>query len=1148
MTSMKSSLPRYIFFRLILFISFISASSVSSFALEASHYAANSVLAEGRWGKISVTETGMYSISRRQLASWGFTDFDNVKIFGYGGAPISTTLNDAQIDDLPQIPVLRLNDRILFYAQGPTTWRDANMSYLTYRQYQHPYSTAGYYFITDRSDIEPVEMEKEQNTIQPQASEISTFTEHIFYEQELFSPGETGNYLLGDDFRYNTSQTFDFTLDGYRPNGPVTVLTSFGAAVTGSTRSRLLFTVNGKELAQTSSDEISTISSEYDNVRTCETQKQFSLDDENLEFGITFTYSGSVSIARLDHITINYERTLDMEGLSSLQFRTDADTRNSVCNLDGTSDDTHIWDVTTSHVPVEVEYTAAGNDAARFAPASSGYHEYVAFNESGQFPTPTFSGMVSNQNLHASEIPDMIIISPREFLEQAERIADMHRQIDTMRVLVVDHALIFNEFSSGTPDVMAYRKLAKMFFDRGTSSDGHKLGYLLLFGRGSYDNRGITQQVSNNPYPRLLLWQSDTGANEQTSYCSDDILATLSDGSNTSNVQSRDMDISVGRMPVKSVTEATQVVDKLLNYIANQDLGSWKNNIIVVADDSDNNVHMIQADTCINKMNSNGGSDFVINRLYTDSYPISDDGSGNKYPEARKQMFKLLDDGALSLIYVGHANPVSWTHEGLLNITDMNNMYLKHLPMFVTATCEFTRFDANEVSGGEILFLNPRGGAISLVSTTRVVYIANNGDFSKEFGKHLFERDENGNFLRMGDVYTLTKNGLNDTNKLRYVYVGDPAMRLTYPSSHIAIESINGIEPTEETMPEFMARQTITVKGSIYDTKGNKDTSFNGTVYPTLFGAEQPVTTYGNQENEPYMYNERSNKLAITKDSVQNGEFTFSINLPSEVDYDNFSPALLSLYAYSDNQVEANGSNSNFYIYGYDETIPADTIGPDIRAMFLNSESFANGNDVNESPMLVVEVYDESGISFSTSGIGHQMTIMLDNKTTYSDVSSYFTPEISPSGSSETGGFVYYPLENLSEGMHTLRFKVWDTFANSSERTISFNVVDGLKPELYDVYTTSNPASVEANFYLRHNRPDAMITVSLEVFNLMGQLVWNTQQTGRSDMFTSFPITWDLTDNAGRRVQRGIYVYRAGISTNGTQESTKAKKIAVAAE
>ena len=135
--------------------------------------------------------------------------------------------------------------------------------------------------------------------------------------------------------------------------------------------------------------------------------------------------------------------------------------------------------------------------------------------------------------------------------------ASLHEQIDTMRVLVVDQALVFNEFSSGTPDVMAYRKLAKMSYDRGTSSDGHKLGYTLLFGRPLYDNRGITSVAQSLDYPRMLMWQSDDGANENSSFCSDDILACLSDGSNTDNVSLRGMDIAIARMPVKNIRPAT---------------------------------------------------------------------------------------------------------------------------------------------------------------------------------------------------------------------------------------------------------------------------------------------------------------------------------------------------------------------------------------------------------------------------------------------------------------------------------------------------------------------------------------------------------------------------------------------------------------
>ena len=1134
-------LLRYFFISIILCCGALKVS-----ALDASHYATNSVLSAGRWVKVSVSETGIHAISNATLAEWGFPDPAAVKIFGYGGAPVSTLLDEKQIDDLPQIPVLRTSSGLIFYAQGPVTWKEKNSNGVFYKQYQHPYSTAGYYFITDRSDIETVALPSE-HIPQGSGETVTTFTDRLFHETELFSPGETGNYLLGEDFRYNTTQTFDFNLSGWVKGSSITVMTGFGAMAPGGS-CRLTFRQNGNSIESSSSDNISSQYAEYAHVNTVETTKKFVPGSEKLSYSVTFNYTGVASIARLDYITVNYSRHLDMGGVSQLQFRTPADgSAESVYNISGYSQGMHVWDVTTSHAPVEVAYATSGTNAS-FTPSSSGAREYVAFNEGGGFPSPSLVGSVANQNLHAEPIPDMIIITPGEFIDEARRVASLHEQADTMRVLVLDHSLIFNEFSSGAPDAMAYRKIAKMFFDRGTDNEGHRLGYMLLFGRALYDNRNITSVAQSLKYPRLLMWQSDDGYNDERSFCSDDILACLSDGSSTSNVHSRGMDIALGRMPVKNVSEAEVAVDKLVKYVTRPDFGSWKNNVIVLADDGDDAVHMEQSDTAIVRMMANGGENYVYNRIYIDAYKINSDGSGNKYPDARRQMFKLLNDGALVFNYVGHGNPVSWTHDGILTWTDINNsMDYNHIPFLFTATCEFSRIDASSVSGGEIMFLNERGGAIALYTTTRPAYISQNGTLTDRYGRQLFSRDDNGQYRRIGDIYRLSKNSINDTNKLRYVLLGDPAMRLAYPTYHAVIESINGIEPTEENMPEFKARQLITVKGSIYDDNGKKATTFNGTVFPTLYDAERSVETNGNQDGTKYVYDERSNKLAMTKDSVTNGEFSFSINIPSEISADNYRPAQLSLYAYSEDGKEANGSNSNFYIYGYDDSVTGDTIGPDIKVMYLNNEDFTEGSDVNESPMLIAEVYDRSGLNFSSAGVGHQMTLLLDDVTTLSDVSSYFTPEMAPDGEG-SGGYIHYPLEDIADGMHSLRLKVWDTFANSSERTITFNVINGLAPKLYAVYAYPNPARSEANFYLRHNRPDAYITVTIYVYNLMGQLVWSTTESGRSDMFNSFPITWDLTDLSGRRLQRGIYLYRAGISTDGVQETTESHKIAITAE
>lgn len=1138
-------------------------------ALDASFYATQSKLAAGNWVKIKVDESGIYAITESTARSWGFSGTSNLKIFGYGGAPISTVLNSSQKDDLPQIPTYRANGKIYFYAQGPTTWTYASTGSMQFTQKQHIYATAGYYLVSDRSDIEPLTVETQSTALSTSGNTTTTFIDRLFHEQELYSPGETGNLLLGEDFRYNTSQTFKISTPGCVPESNVKVQTAFAAKVVGGSSSLLKFSYNGNALTTASTDYLKTISSDdsYTHCTLATPVKQFSASGESFDWKIDFTCNGTVlSMARLNYITVNYTRNLNITG-SDFPFRSTVG--NTILSLSGAKSSTLVLDVTDTSVPTLVECTSSGS-TLQFTPSSSGLREYRAFDPDGSLPAPEKVGNVENQNIHGDSIPDMIIITPSEFSAQADRIAQLHTTYDSMRVLVITPELIYNEFSSGTPDVMAYRKMAKMFYDRGTDTQGHCLRYLLLFGRSSYDNRQLTSTVKSDSYPRLLEWETAVGDYDNSSYTTDDILGSLMDNSSESNMSDPrygGMSIAVGRMPVKSVSEAKTVVDKLYSYVTESDFGSWKNNVIMIADDGDSGTHMRQSDNAISHMRNSGGNDYQFGRIFLDAFKQISDGSGNYYPDARKKMFQKLDEGAIMLHYIGHANTKSWTHDGLLNITDINNMYLKHWPLFYTATCEFSRVDADEVSGGEILFLNGRGGAIALLSTVRPTYISDNAIMSNAFGDYLFKRDADNNFMRIGDIVKLTKNNAvyssgsstayANTNKLRYILIGDPAMRLAYPTYSVKLDKINGQDVDESNMPELKARQTMVVTGSIYNTKGEKATNFNGTIQPTLYDAEQSIETNGNQAHnestgpiDKYVYQERVNRLAVTKDSIKNGEFTVKLNIPSETlnptSYDNYSTALISFYANSNDGIEANGSNDQFYIYGYDEDVTADTIGPEISLFALNSESFNSGDNVNESPMVIANVADESGINFSTSGIGHQMTLLLDEKTLYSDVSTYYTPVASSDGKS--GGTINYPLEDLSAGNHTLRLKVWDNFCNSSEKTISFNVVTGLKPQIYDIYTTASPAHTEANFYLTHDRPDATITVRLSIYNLLGQEIWTTTETGKSDMFTSFPITWDLNDAAGRRVQRGIYLYKASISTDGVQESTKTKKMAVAAE
>ena len=1130
----------------------VASCVLTSNALDQSFYAQSSKLSSGKWVKISVSESGIYQITADDIRSWGLgSDLSQIHVFGYGGAPLSEIMRDDNYaDDLPQMPIVRTNDAILFYGQGIVTWKNLSPS-IPQLQVQHPYAKQSIYFVTNDSRFSDIEIT--QGETNPTGSVMTTYTGRMFHEQDIINPGEAGRAFLGENFLNNKSQTFKFTLDGLVEGSTVRVLTIFGAQ-TSKNASTISYAYNGKSLPTTDNDLIGNASSlAHDHYLTTKTAgaKQFVLEGtKDLNYTVTYSNSGTAYLARLDYITVNYERELEMGG-SSLVFGLDNASMEQRYRIAGGSASTRVWDVTLPFAPVQMNISAV-EGSVEFTPDKMGRREFVAFNETGSFLRPKLFADVPNQDIHSEPTPDMIILAPSAYLEQARRVAALHEKIDKFRVLVLDHEKVFNEFSSGMRDAMAYRRLCKMFFDRGLSEDGHKLGYLLLMGAGSYDNRLIGTNSTVLGYPSLLTWQSERGDNEDSSITTDDYYGLLDDGSGIGHEEK--LSIAVGRMPVKSVADARTAVNKLEKYVTKPAYGAWKNQVLVVADDENGGIHMEHSDSLIYRARRNGGQDIVFNRVYIDAFESVSNGGARYYPGARNKMFTTLNEGVLWWNYIGHASTQNWTGEGLLMRSDVETqLFYKHLPVLYAATCEYSRFDGATLSSGERIFMNANGGAIAVLCPVRLAYINQNGYLSYALSKYMFSQDESGKPRRIGDIMRLAKNEVcksTTDNYRRFFVLGDPAMRLAYAPYTAKIEKINGQPVDDENMPVFKAREQVEFSGKIVNHKGELESNFDGAIISTLFGPEQSVTTHGytsdkNTTGVPFTYNDRPNRLAINVDTVIGGEFTVRIIIPSEVDneYDDYSPSLINLYAYDRrDSIEAKGANSSFYIYGYEEEQATDTIGPKIIVMGLNSEEFVDGSDVNESPLLLATVSDESGVNFSSAGIGHNMSLTLDGSTSYNDLVSYYTPSFAEEG---TLGDIRYQLNDLSPGLHTLRLRVWDVYNNVGEKTISFNVVRGLAPEIGEVYATSNPASIETSFYVKHNRPDAVVNVTIEVYDLMGRMVWSSSQSARSDMYTSIPVTWDLVDLNGRRVPRGIYVYRATISTDGIQEATVGKKLAI---
>ena len=1104
-------------------------------ALTPATYATSSRLSTGNWAKIEVTESGMQLISNATLKRLGFSDPDKVNVYGFGGRVLPERLYEGMTDDLPIVPSLRTPSGIVFFGHNCISWE--SNSHTTYRHSNNPYSDHSYYFISDSDPSRATPGETE--TVSTDGSVITQFTERIAHEQDLIAPTNTGRTLLGEDFRTQKKRDFSFNLPGN--TGAAVVTVCFGANTTNGTSS-IMISANGERLSSTNSDIIPAVTSSSTLYQTTTTIKEVTDPGERLSLTIEYTSSGALFTAALDYIEVEYERELKLQG-NELYFYL-SPTTNTTARLSNCNESTVIWDVTDPINPKKVNHTLSGSDAS--FTVAAGYGEYVAFNANGISRQAESAGKVTNQDIHGMETPGMVIVTPEAFKTAAQKIADLHAATDGLKVAVVTDQQVYNEFSSGTADLSAYRKMLKMWYDRSLSTGEDYTRYCLLFGRPSYDNKIVTPTVKTAGYPRIPIWQS-TSNTKGSSYSTDDFIGMLEDNPGTLNMASATIHVAVGRMPVKSVAEANTAVSKLDKYIRSPKLGSWRNNVMIIADDQDSGEHLDQAETVYSAMTSNGnGANFVYEKLYLDAYKLSYGATGAVYPEAKQRMFDKINEGVGYVDYIGHANPRSWGHESLLTWTDLNSMSNSNLPFIYAATCEFMRWDDDEVSGAEVMWLTPEAGVIGMICPSREVLIRSNGVLNANTAKYVYMRKPDGTAMRMGDVMVNGKNDYTgDTNKLRYGLMGDPAMSVLSPSHLVTVGSINGKDVKDAgDFPVIPARSSFDISGKITDFDGNQKEDFTGIVEIQLYDSESVITTNGNgAEGVVSTYNDRRNRLFTGRVRVKNGEWTATINMPPEIQ-NNYSPALVSLYAYDENGLEANGAFDKFYIYGYDETAPEDYEGPSIEEFYLNTADFTDGSPVSPSPILHAKFSDPSGINVSDFGIGHNMIISLDDKEYYNDVSLYFTSD----ADNPLAGSVSYPLSGIEPGEHTLKFTVWDNANNSSSKELTFSVSASWLPAITRLATDVNPATTSVNFLVVTDGANGNMDCKIEVYDLVGKRVWSGESASLSTSGTSATIGWDLCDDNGNRVGRGIYIYRAIVTTPEGATIVKSSKLAVAAQ
>ena len=1108
---------------------------------DSSRYASESVLNSGKWVKIQVAEDGIYKLTAADLKKMGFSNLDKVAVYGYGGWPLDEDFSTTYIDDVPEVAVWRGADYLLFYGKGPRKW-EYSFSDKSFIHTNNPYSNYGYYFVTEK--------ETAGRTMEKAASaagatlQVTTFDDYVLHEEELVSVNSSGRELYGESFTSTLSRDFTISVPGItNDEGKATL--SFISRGNGT----ITMNVDGNALI---SGSVSVPSDEYEVARELYRERAWTADKgETVKVNIGYSTTGHKNV-HLNYFRLQMKRQLKVYDnytfFRSLSARGNA----SRFVIQGADASTLVFDVTDGVNPQQMETSLNGTELSFSIPASASLREFVVVKPS-QIKAPVTVGEVANQNLHALPQQDMIIIAQPNFTTQAERLAEAHRTKDNLTVRVVTPESIYNEFSSGTPDATAYRRFMKMFYDRQTSeADAPK--YLLLFGDGSFDNRKLTSAWKSVDMSNMLLTYQTEESLNQYSYVVDDYFGFLDDANNGEEIYEQKVDIGIGRFPVRTVAQATNAVDKVISYIENKNTGAWKNNLCFMADDGNNADrftigHMEEADSLADHLNRDH-PELMIHKLYYDAY--KKDKTAGSYPDVRANLQKLLKDGLLLFNYTGHGGTTALSDEKVVTQTDIAQYTYPCLPVWVTATCDFTRFDNVETSAGEDVFLNAKSGGIALFTTVRVAYRPYNAYIDSHLLHNLFSR-VNGRKRSLGDAMkamkrSLVASGSYNTNRVKmgFCLIGDPAVKLAYPEYGMKVTAING-QPVGETPVSFKALEKITVEGEVLDVSGQLATDFTGIVNPTVKDSKMTVTCLknNNQDDSPaFTFTDYPNTIFIGNDSVRNGKFSFTFTVPKDISYSNLQ-GKMNLYAVdTESGDEAQGNFDNFIVGGTSDTAETDTIGPEIRALYLNDTTFVDGGQVNTTPYFVAELWDKSGVNITGSSVGHDMMLVIDESTVLSyNLNSYY--ELLPG--EEGTGIVKFPIPALEPGKHTAEFWVWDILNNSTVRTFTFEVVEGLKPFLFDVIATPGIAREQVTFHLMHNRPESRMRVGIMVYDLAGRQLWKHEESGTSGLFENYTVSWDLT-SGGARMRPGVYIYRAAISTDNSKDATKARKFIILGE
>lgn len=1116
------------------------------------NFKSNSVLAGGAWYKIAVRQSGVYRIDRQFLESnlgWDMANVDprNIRIYGNGGGMLPEALKYSIKDDLEEIAIKMVggedasfdaSDYILFYGEGPTRLLiDSSSGEYRLIHQPHLYDSLTYYFIT--KDLGPGKRMESQGSEGNPNFQSAGYDFYLFHEVDKDNLTNSGRQFHGEIFDFITRErNFDFDLSNLIPGSQVDVKATVASrSLVGNTVFRMK--VNGQNAGSAT---LSKVAAEYWAIYANggEIHNTLTPSPGTLNVNISYQPNGADADSRgwLDYIAVSGRKKGILNKSQDFFFDLESFGPGKVSTFAIEAPaSVQIWDV-SDHQNVKMQESSYINGKHSFTLQSDQLRTLLAFDGSSYF-TPKFIGSVANQNIHGNiGQPDMLIVAYADFMSEAQRLADFHKQRDQMDVKVLDVQKIYNEFSGGAQDIVAIRNLMKMLYERGLNG-GNPPRYLLLFGDASFDYKNIEIPAASNTN-FVPSYQSYETLNRSATFVSDDFFGLLDDNEGQNIVEGGQlMDIGIGRIPADSPEEARDIVNKILHYHDAASYGSWRNSLTFIADDEDSNLHLNQSERLSDTLQQYNPV-YNIDKIYLDAYEQTSTPGGNRYPGVEDAINSRIYSGTLLMNYTGHGGEGGLAHERIMT-HDMIRAWENYdrLPLLITATCSFARYDnPNTETAGELVLANPRGGAVALISTVRLVYASANYVLNHALLLELLKK-ENGSYPRLGDVIMKTKNRIGTkANNRKFALLGDPAMRLGYPQLNVKSTAINR-KPFVQNSDTLSALEKVTIEGEVRLPDGSLASNFNGIVYPSLFDKAVDVKTLRNDiGSRNTTFKLQKNILYKGKASIVNGKFSYTFIVPKDIDYE-FGSGKLSYYV-KDGTLDGNGYDY-LIVGGSADSFAQDNEGPEVK-IYMNDENFVSGGMTNANPVMLVKLADENGINTAGNAIGHNITGILDDADENQIVlNEFYESELDDF----TRGEAKYPLTNLEPGLHKVEVTAWDVYNNSGKGYTEFVVAENARLALDHVLNYPNPFTTSTEFWFEHNKPGQTLFLKIEIYTVTGRLIKTIRQEFNTEGFQVRGIQWDGRDEFGDEIGKGVYIYRLEVKSEEGETANKFAKMVI---